>query len=225
MQQTEAQTLPFTRAETERTMDYNGEPVLSYSLCRPVFPKDGPTARLERYFAQMARGWQERWEKVLYQRACAALCAAREASRPFESWQARLEFTVTWWEEPLLSLYLDARERTSVRRPVISRQGETWNCATGWPRTLRSFFPPGDHHWRSRVIRQLQESALERLDSGESLLDPDCAHTLSRAYDPERFYLTEQGLAIFYPLYLLGPFAEGLPTFTIPLPELVPDGM
>ena len=211
--------LPAVPQEWEDTMTQDGEPVLELSIRRPSFPEEGKTRRLERYFAQVADQWKGRWVTVLFPRACQALADARENSRPFTPWRAALDYTVTLWQPPLLSLRLDALESGGSPRPLRVCTGETWDCAKGYPRTLRSFFPVKPRRWRGKLLRELQAQAGKQLASGESLLDPDCAQTMARSFDPDRFYLTEDGLAVFYPLCVLGPYVEGIPVFTVPLPQ------
>ena len=60
------------------------------------------------------------------------------------------------------------------------------------------------------------------MDSGCSLFDPDWPRLLRRSFDPERFYLTPEGIAVFFPLYAIAPYAEGIPVFLIPYPEAPP---
>lgn len=206
--------LPITSGRWEHLMRFDGIPVLSLSLCRPVFPDRGKTARIERYFSLLEAQWKTHWTKTLYPRACQAWKAALDRSAPFTPWRAELEYTVTLWRAPLLSLRLDAAEGDFSGRPLRVRMGETWDCETGYPRTLRSFFPPG-HRWRGKLLAQIQNEAAQQRAGGESLLDPDCGCIIERSFDPERFYLTEEGAEIFYPLYVLGPYAEGIPAFPI----------
>lgn len=202
-----------------QVLKQDGEAVLTLSIRRPAFPEKGKTRRLEQYFGQMARRWRRRWESVLFPEACQALSDARAASRPFDPWRAELDYTVTLWRDPLLSLYLDAAETRGDQTPRPVRFGEVWDCSTGYPRTLRSFFPPKDLRWRRRALDAMRAEAARRLSSGESLLDPDCARILERVFDPDRFYLTEEGAAVFFPLCTLGPRAEGIPVFSVPLSE------
>jgi hypothetical protein len=214
--------LPMGEQTWRRVMRQEGAPVLELSLRRPAFPDAGKVGRLERYFSAAAQQWEARWETVLFPRACQAQLQAREAGAPFRPWQAQLNYTVTLWQPPLLSLRLDAAEQGRGDRPMLTRLGEVWDCSTGYPRTLRSFFPARDHRWRRDLLDALRAQAQERLDSGESLLDPDCPRLLARAFDPERFYVTPEGLAVFYPLYVLGPYAEGIPVFTVPRQKAYP---
>lgn len=210
--------LPWEEQRWKRVLKLEGEPVLTLSLCRPAFPEEGKSARLERCLAKLVQVLEARWENELYPRACAALAAAREQSRPFDPWSAELNYKITLWRPPLLSLRLDVAERTGAGRPVLVRWGETWNLETGWPCPLHGFFPE-KRRWKTQLIHRLQAEAGARLASGESLLDPDCGPVIARAFDPERFYLTEEGITVFYPLDLLGPYAEGIPAFSLPYPE------
>lgn len=212
----EPSTPPVTPQSWKRVMKSDGECVLTLSIRRPAFPEQGKTARMERYFAQIAQQWQARWEALLYPQACQALTDARQAGKPFLPWQAGLDYTVTLWNAPLLSLRLDAVETGQTARPLQIRTGETWDCACGYPRTLRSFFPAKARRWRKALLDSLRDQAARQLASGESLLDADCAQIMERAFDPDRFYLTEDGITIFYPLCVLGAYAEGIPVFTVP---------
>ena len=210
--------LPFTPRHWKHTFKSDNEPVLNLSIRRPAFPDAGKTARMERYFAQVAQQWKTRWENVLFPRACQALADARETGILFLPWQASLDYTVTLWRAPLLSLRLDCVESCPPARPLFSCAGETWDCASGYPRPLRSFFPPRAFRWRKELLKQLREQAAQQLASGESLLDADCAQHMERTFDPDRFYLTEEGLSVYYPLCQLGAYAEGIPVFTATLP-------
>lgn len=210
-------TPPVTSQSWKRVMKSNGEPALTLSLRRPAFPDTGKTRRMERYFAEVARQWKTRWETVLFPQACQALTDARESGGTFIPWKAELNYTVTLWRPPLLSLRLDTVESGPSPKPLHICAGETWDCACGYPRTLRSFFPAKARRWRKSLMDSLRSQAAEQLASGESLLDPDCPQVMERAFDPERFYLTEEGVAVFYPLYILGSYAEGIPVFTVPI--------
>lgn len=215
----DASALPCTTKQWEHTKKWNGKPALALSIRRPAFPDSGKTTRLERYFARIGEYWQSRWETVLFPEACKALAEATEGGTDFLPWQAQLDYTITLWQPPLLSLRMDAVESGPTSRPLRICMGETWDCSSGYPRTLRSFFPAKARRWQKDLLGSLKEQAAQQLASGESLLDPDCTQIMERTFDPDRFYLTENGIAVFYPLYILGPYAEGIPVFTVPFSE------
>ena len=213
----EISTPPVTAQQWTRTMKQDGQPVLVFTLRRPCVPNSGKTNRMERYFAQLAQQWQNHWENSLFPRACQAYTEAKERGKPFTPWQAELDHQVTFWRPPLVSLRLSITETGPCDRPLCTHIGETWDCSNGFPRTLRSFFPERGRRWRRELIAALCAQAEARISSGESLLNPDCTRLIESAFDPDHFYLTAEGVAVFYPMYLLGPYAEGVPVFTLPL--------
>lgn len=208
---------PVTPRLWERTLKLGEEPVLKLSARRPAFSERGRLQRIERYFSRCALLLREQWETALYARAC----QARQDDELFLPWQASLDYTVTYWEAPVLSLRLEITHSDRLHRPQIWYVGETWDCAQGRPRPLRSFFPK-QRRWRQRLLEQLTAQAEARIASGETLLRPDCPALMKRTFDSDRFYLTGQGLALFYPMYLLGPYAEGVPVFTVPIETTSP---
>ena len=127
-----------------------------------------------------------------------------------------MDYQVTYWDPPLLSIRINIQEQGPATPPVSLCIGEVWDCSSGYPCSLRAFLPVKPRRWKQILTEQLQKQAQQRLDSGESLLYPNCLSVIKENFDPSRFYLTEDGLVIFYPLYTLGSYGEGIPTFTIP---------
>ncbi|MEG1857476.1 MAG: DUF3298 domain-containing protein [Pseudoflavonifractor sp.] len=202
-----------------RSMKSDGEPVLTLCLRLPKFSEETPALRrMERYYRALCQRWRTRWEDVLFPRACAALAAAREGSRPFRPWEATLDFTVTRSGGGVLSLYLDARELCGGGTLTV-RQGDTWDLASGTPCVLADFLP-GERHRRRRILTAVAEQIAARIASGESLFFESWQRAAERGFDPRRFYLTQEHIAVFYPLCTLAPRAEGIPVFMIPLPAV-----
>lgn len=214
----ELSTPPITPQQWQRTMKQDSQPVLVIKLRRPGAPDHGKAKRMERYFARFAQLWQGHWENSLFPRACQAYAEVKERSEAFTPWQAELDYQVTFWQPPLVSLCIHITETGPDSHPLCTHIGETWDCSSGFPRTLHSFFPKRSRRWQKELVATLQTQAEAQLASGESLLNPDCAQIMERTFEPDRFYLTAEGVSIFYPMYLLGPYAEGVPVFTVPLP-------
>ena len=161
--------------------------------------------------------WAARWERELYPRACTAARQAREVSHPFRPWEASLTGVVTLHTPECLSLYYDAAERTGGPHGVTLRQGSAWALPGGSPLTLGELFPPG-FRWRAWALAEVERQLRARLSAGESWFAPDWEARLPRSFDPERFYLTEAGPVIYFPLYSIAPYAEGIPAFSLAIP-------
>lgn len=199
----------------KRVLKCEGEPALTLTLRQPKLPEDRPPfRRIGRYYQRMAGQWRERWENLLFQRACSALAEARKRSVPFRPWEAALDYTLTYNQAGLLSLYTDAWEYTGGAHGVTVRCGDVWDLNAGVPLPLRSFFPSGNR-WRRAALEAARAQVERQLSTGEALYFDDWPQSLADGFDPCRFYLTEEGIVVFYPLYTLAPYAQGFPTLLV----------
>lgn len=207
---------PVSSTVIQRKLKSNGKTVLEYSIKRPSFPNSGNLRRMEQYFAQTEHQWQMRWENQLFLQATKALDRMSDYNL-FHPWHASMDYEITFWKDPLLSIRIDIKEQGPVTPPVSLCIGEVWDCSSGYPCSLRTFLPVKQLRWKSKLISQLQKQAKQRLNSGDCLFHTECLAVIKQKFDSNRFYLTEDGLVIFYPLYILGSYGEGIPTFTIPI--------
>lgn len=165
--------------------------------------EDRAAKRLRRYYDRLARRWLARWTGPLLERARAA--QARD-------WQAGMDFTVTYFENGLLSLYIDFTETTD--RPRTVRLGDVWEMKRGAPVPLPALLGPG-RGWRRRALEQVEARAEGRVGSGEYLYYEDWPQLCRRWFSPERYYLTAEGPVVFYPMETIAPALEGVPVFPL----------
>lgn len=187
-----------------------GETVLLILRARwPQLEGEGPgVRRVNRYYDALADRWKHRWKGPLLDRARAA------AGPETPPWEARLDFTVTCFQEGLFSLHWDAAEDVGERRPHRVRQGDLWKLPQGVPMTLRELLPPR-RWWRGPVLEEVRRQIGERLQAGEAVFYDDWPSLASRKFSPGRFYLTEKGPVVFYPVESIAPALEGFPTFSL----------
>ena len=185
----------------------DGERVaLTLSQRWPRLEEGGPgSRRVNRYYAALAQRWRERWEGPLLERAKAA-----GEDRP--AWTASLDYTVTLDRDGLLSLYWDAVEATGGPRPRRIRQGDVWQLPQGLPVALRELLPRR-RWWRTPIIEEVRRQIGAQVSAGEAIYYEDWPALVSKRFSPERFYLTEKGPAVFYPMESIAPALEGFPTF------------
>lgn len=210
----ELNTVPFT-AEREWTAE--GVPVLTaaVSLPQPDPLADKVSRRIHRYYQLQCRSFLRYCETWLLPQAKAAYWEALEASAPLPEFRAELGYRVTWNEGGLWSLYTQSRERTGNGPALLTRRGDTWDLAAGYPVPLGDFFPAGDR-WKKR-LPALAAAEMERRErAGAARWNEGWRRALRRSFNPQNYYLTAEGLAYFWPMYALGPAAEGVPVFLLP---------
>lgn len=164
--------------------------------------------RVNRYYEALADRWKKRWAGPLLEQAKAA---AGPESPP---WEARLDFTVTLFQDRMLSLYWEAVEDVGTRRPRQVRQGDVWRLPEGVPVTLRELLPPR-RWWRGPVLEQVRRQIGQRVNTGEAVFFEGWPGLASRKFSPGRFYLTEDGPVVFYPIETIAPAMEGFPSFLL----------
>lgn len=211
---TQLRTEPFT---TEREWDVEGIPVLRARICLPQ-PAPGQHAvcrRVRRYYQLQGRAFLRYCQRALLPRAQAEYQAALAASRPLPCLEAELTYRVTFNRGGLWSLYTQSRESGPGGQTLLLRRGDTWNLAEGYPVPLSAFLPRRSG-WKRRLIALAAEEIQRRERAGMGRYPEDWRRRLRRHFSAGRFYLTEEGLAFFYPMFALAPASEGIPVFTIP---------
>ena len=197
----------------ERVLTDGDRPLLALRARWPRLEETAPgLRRINRYYDALADRWVRRWEGPL-------LARARETLEPgAPPWRASLDFRITLLENGRLSLWLDTEEDIGERRPRRVRQGDTWEVPAGFPLSLRELLPRR-RWWRGEAVAQVRRQIGERLQEGESAFYPDWLTLASRRFSPRRFYLTPEGVWVFYPPETIAPALEGFPAFCLgPLP-------
>lgn len=196
-------------AEWRRVFKRDGAELLTVTQRYPQWEGTGRGARrFDRYYAALAQRWRRRWEEALLARA--------RADPQAGGWTAELSYTVSCERDGLLSLVLDAREdEGGGGRPRLVRQGDLWRMPQGEAVPLTDLLPR--RRRRRGLLAQVEEQLRAQLASGEHIFYEDAPRLAAKTLSAERAYLTETGAAVFYPLYAIAPYAEGIPVFPISL--------
>jgi len=199
----------------EKSWDTEGITVLRASVTLPQF--EGRRARrLNRYYRRFALSFLKYCETELFPRA-AALCREKMAvSAPWSVSTATLSYAVTLENEDILSLYADAVEENLPPRLTI-RRADTWELSSALPLPLSALFAP-KFPYRRYLRRFLRAQACERAEAGAALHE-DYRHALRTCFSERNFYLTDEGLRLFYPMYSLASAREGIVEFFLPYGE------
>ena len=220
MDQARGVTLHTEDFAAERTWTAEGIPVLTASvvLPQPAPAKDKVSRRILRYYQLQSRAYLSYCQNWLFPQAEAEYRAALAASGPLPSFRAELSYRVTYNSGGLWSLYTQSRESLGPGRTLLTRRGDVWDLAAGYPAALSRFFP-AKTPWKKRLLALAAEEIRRQEAAGVSKYHEDWRRRLRRHFNPQNFYLTEEGLAFFFPMLSIAPRAEGIPTFILPYGE------
>ena len=210
------ETKPFP-LEREWTVD--GVPVLRLtgSLPQPVGKPSRTLRRIQRFYQHQARCYLRYCQRFLLPLAEEAYRTALASSAPLPLYTAELSYEVTCSRGGIWSLHTDSRQRCGGQTEVL-RRGDTWDLRTGYPIPLSDCFP------RRSPLRKtiLAAAAAEIRRRGDAEAVPwreDWQLRLRRSFNRENFFLTEEGLRVFWPMYALAPGELGCPDFLLPYGE------
>ncbi|MGM9662775.1 MAG: RsiV family protein [Oscillospiraceae bacterium] len=203
--------------EIQRRWDWEDIPVLVMTLSLPGCGSPAPdrrVRRMDRYYRAFGRCYERYCQRFLYPPAAEAFQAARAQSRPFTPWTAEVRCRTTLRSETLWSVALETEERDQAGRALRRRCCDSWDLRCGYLLALGELFE-GEPFFRRGLIKRAQAELMERQERDGPLRE-DWKKRLRTELSSEHFYLTEEGLVFYYPMYALGPEALGLPSFFLP---------
>ncbi len=129
-----------------------------------------------------------------------------------------VDHRVTYAKGGLLSLYHDHTERVGDSRSPVTRTADTWRLKKGTPVSLRQLC--GKKKDVRKLVRLLVGKAEQaRAQQGVPYIVPLKQH-LKRHFCEDQFYLTDEGLAIFWRPMTIAPPELGCPVILVGYDEL-----
>lgn len=197
---------------------YRDTLLLSYQINYPKFSSGQFPAtanRLSRYYCTKACDVKCRAVTTLWQAAVEQYQDSVANGYPIMAYDCQVDYTVTLNQNCILSLYTDQYEFTGGAHGNTIRTAETWNVQTGQCLTLEQLFPC-QRNPRDLVIQQVVEQIRQQENSPDFPYFDDYETLVKQSFCAKDFYLTEEGLVVFFQQYEIAPYASGIPSFTIP---------
>ncbi len=202
--------------QCEKSWDWEGVTVLRAKATLPQF-RGRRARRLNRYYRRYAQAYLKYCEAELFPRAASRCREAMAVSAPWSVSYAELSYTVSHESDSILSLRTDAIEENLPPRLHI-RRADTWDLRDALPIPLGALFPEKSA-WRKRLRRFLRDTACAQIESGRAEYYPTYRRALRLYFSSRNFYLTPEGLRLFYPMYTVAPAREGIVEFLVPYAE------
>ncbi len=150
----------------------------------------------------------------LYRSAAADFRYAKANHSPFHPYQALLDYEVSLNCGGYLSIFRDRYEYTGGAHGSTVRLADTWDLKNGRRVFLRAFFCRGKD-WQKRVLGQILQQADKEMRENPGIFFDDYRDRIPTYWNPEHFYLTPAGIAVYYQQYEIAPYSSGIVLFPI----------
>lgn len=145
----------------------------------------------------------------------AAAQKQEDDKRQIPRYDLDVSFQTTFNQSCVLSLYFDQYEFTGGAHGNTVRCSETWNLQRGCCMLLRDLFVR-PINCKTYIVEQVNKQIAEQMEAGNDIYFDDYACLTNRYFNERNFYLSPEGVVVYYQQYEIAPYVVGIPTFTIP---------
>ncbi len=198
-------------------MFYRDIQVLTYKIEYPVFHStcgQKASQSINEYYAVLAESKERYCRDVLYPQAADAARYIQKNNPPFNSYEFVMTYKITYNAGCITSLYMEEYTYMGGAHGSTVRTSDTWDFMTGKRMQLKDFFAE-DHTFQEKIINQIENQIAERLKESPDTYFDDYAKRLRDTFSPNSFYLTPNGIVIYFQQYDIAPYAAGFPEFSI----------
>lgn len=201
----------------ESNMNYQNTPVLHYKIEYPHFQHSlyqNEMNKINEWYRSNAKDLQRKYETELYQQAIEQYEYSQENQFPFHMYEAVSVYEVTYNEKDLLSLYLEDYVYSGGAHGGTVKRSDTWDIKNG-SRVLLYQFAKDPTAFQRQILNKIREQIAYQIEKGEGMYFDDYPELIIKYFNPESYYLTPNGLVIYYQQYDIAPYASGMPEFII----------
>lgn len=202
----------------QQDMYYKNSAIMRYTIKYPCFISDKYQAMLNKLnslYRTKAVMYERSNVMNLYQMAMVEYEYSVSNGYPIRQFEAYVDYVVTFNQNCLLSLYFDQYEYAGGAHGLTFRYSDTWDLNKSRRMELGDFFP-NRSNYKEFLIQTINQQIAEENEKGEGAFFEDYEKLVRENFKSNSFYLSEEGLVIYFQHYDIAPYSSGIPTFVIP---------
>ena len=137
---------------------------------------------------------------------------AAASGYPFQQYNATTVYKVAYNQNGLLSITIDYYQFTGGAHGNTERKPYNYDLKTGQELSLQDLFKTGVNY--TEILNREIAAQIRANQNGGYFTQPDLAFKTIDGNQP--FYLTDDGLVIYFGQYEIAPYYVGIPEFNIP---------
>lgn len=151
----------------------------------------------------------------LYNEAVKYYLYSKENDFPFHGYETIMEYTITYNDNCFLSYYNDKYEYTGGAHGITTRSSNTFELVTGAKIPLCYYFKEGTDY-KLLLTQEIIKQANDRLKDNPGIYFDNYEELIMKNFNEDQYFLTPEGLSIYYQQYDIAPYSTGIVVFTIP---------
>lgn len=207
--------------EFERTFKYDDTEVMVLSIKYPIvnIMYNPISENLINNEIGMNVNEYIRYSKYLYKQAVDSYEYFKANNYPFNTYNAYMEYKITYNENCHLSMYYDKYEFTGGAHGTTTRASNNWYLCNGMNLCLNYFFPPNTDY-RQLIINELLNQADYNMQQNPGIYFDDYKGLIIKNFNQNDFYLTPKGITFYFQQYDIAPYSTGIVEFVIPYDKI-----
>ena len=204
--------------EIKQDMYYKNTVIMHYTIKYPHFISETYQTlvnKLNSLYRTKAVMYERSNIMNLYQMAMVEYEYSIANDYPVRQFEAYVDYTVTYNQNCALSLYFDQYEYAGGAHGLTVRYSDSWNLSRSKRIELVDLFPHKSNY-REFVIQAINRQIEQQLAGGDAMYFENYVQLVNDNFKVNNFYLSKEGVVIFFQHYDIAPYAAGIPTFTIP---------
>ena len=190
----------------------DGTVVLKCEYSLPMFPDAAPGsagAAISDYYTKELQGLKENSQEYLSW--ALEEYANAGVSYPYSDTDS---FRESLRDDIYISFVRTHDTYTGGPHPNQLQSSETFRISDGARVTCYELFSADEGLWRPVVVQTIRDQMAER--GWDNYYEEYTIEALDAIFQPEQFYLTEEGIVWYFQNYDLAPYAAGIQEFTVP---------
>lgn len=197
----------------EREMKYDNNVVLKYHIEYPsiVIPNNRNGERkFNTYNEKLALALQKKSENELYKESVELYKYNKSNNYPIMVYDIYRNYNVTFNSKALVSLYFDEYIFSGGANGNTTRTSQTWDFNYNYMLQLYEFFYKNPY-----FLIDILKKINNQISINSNNYFPDSCNLVLETFNPLNYYLTPQGIAIYFQQYDIAPHSSGIPTFIV----------
>ena len=201
----------------EKELYYKNTVVLKYTIKYPSITgarNRFAQRKFNSYNYERATELAQYAEKYLFKEAKELFDYNSSKGYPVMVFEVYYTYEVTYKNNSVVSLYTDEYMFLGGAHGNTKRESQNWNMQNGRFIELKDLYL-NDSYYIINILKDINSQIAKQISSGENQFFDNYCQLVLENFNLDNFYITKNGVVIFFNQYEIAPYSSGIPTFLI----------